>query len=200
MTKVKKLWFAFWIRVAYVLHLRGPAVKLQRWLKREHRARRSELIKAQSPADIRQYAVDNDYEWRKDETRVGGWMMPLDWVTEPEVFQARLEDSVPKDGDCDDYHFWFASCLKEVESVDEVIMLSVGYPGGGHTVCVYRQGTEWYLVNYKIQPIPGPMDAPKIIAEWGTDAPKTPEVLWYVFESMEDLWTARAISPKVLPA
>jgi hypothetical protein len=200
MLKLKKKWFSFWINVAFLLRLRWPAVKWQRWLKKEHKAKRSKLITAETPEDIRQYALDNKYKWRPDQVRVAGKFLPLDWVTDPEVFQARLEDEVPKDGDCDDYHFWFASVLETLDSVDEVIMASVGYPGGGHTVCGFLRHGKKYLVNYKIQEIDNFDDIPQIIAEWGTDAPKEPAVLWYVFESMEKKWTAMAVGPKKLNA
>lgn len=198
MLKLKQKWFSFWISLAFALRLRGASILLQRWLKKEHKAKRAELLRAANPADIRQYALDHKYTWRKDATRVGGIMIPLDWVSEPEVFQARLEDAHPSDGDCDDYHFWFASCLKLIPSVDEVLLVSVGYPGGGHTVCAYRQGEQKYLVNYGIQPIDSFDAIPSVIARWGVDDGKEPDVLWYAFESMKEPFTALAVGPKTL--
>jgi hypothetical protein len=187
----------FFIKLAYLLRLRGPANSFQRWLKKEHKAPRVKLLEASTPQQIRDFAKEHGYKWRKDATRVGGWVLPLDWVTHPEVFQAKLkQDPYPGgDGDCDDYHNWFAACLRKIPSVEKVYVVSSGYPGGGHTTCCYKQDGKWYHVNYKIAEIDNPNDIPDIVAVWGTDAPKKPKVTFYVFEHAYPQWKAAATGP-----
>jgi hypothetical protein len=159
---------------------------------------RSRLFEGKTPNEIRDYATSNGYKWRRDETRVGGWLMPLDWVTHPEVFQAKLEQSPYPggDGDCDDYHNWFAACLSKLPSVQRVYIVSSGYPGGGHTTCCFKQNGAWYHVNYNIAPIGDPNKIPQIVADWGDRKHKKGnEVTFYVFEHAYPQWKAVAIGP-----
>lgn len=192
-------WFSFWIKLAYKLGLRKWSIKRQRELTGEKKDERVDrLLEVATPGEIRAFAQAHKYTWRPDATRVAGKVFPLDWVSEPEVFQWRLEqDPFPEgDGDCDDYHYWFAHCLLSVPGIirENVVMCSVGYPGGGHTTCAYKYKDRWFHVNYKISEIDDPNDIPRIVAEWGTDAPKEPKVLWYVFEDLE--FNPLAIGPK----
>lgn len=190
-------WYSFWIKLAYKLGLRRWANNRQRALTGENKDQRvDKLLEVATPGEIRAYAKHHNYKWRKDATRIGGKAWPLDWVSEPEVFQWRLEqDPFPEgDGDCDDYHAWYAACLTKVPNVDKVILCSTGYPGGGHTTCAFKYKGDWFHVNYSVAKINDPNDIPRIVAEWGTDAPKEPKVLWYVFEDLD--FNALAIGPK----
>ena len=85
--------------------------------------------------------------------------------------------------------------LSRMDGVDRVWPLSVGYPGAGHTVCVFRYTGTWYLLNYKIQAIDDPNEAPMLVAEWGTKAPAVPAVEWFVFETLDPPWRPAAIGP-----
>ena len=77
----------------------------------------------------------------------------LDAKLEPKLTQ---DEYAGGDGDCDDYHNWFAACLRLVPKVEDVMLVSSGYKGGGHTTCCYRMDGQWYHVNYKITPIDSP--------------------------------------------
>lgn len=118
------------LRLVYLFGLRGPSNNFQRRLAGEGKLPRVALLEADSPRAITAYAKAHRYVWRKDATRVGKKiMMPLDWVTHPEVFQAKLEqDPYPGgDGDCDDFHNWVAACLLKIPTVEKVYVVSSGY-------------------------------------------------------------------------
>ncbi len=196
---MKQWWFGLWISLAYALRLRGLFNSLQRRLKGEHNLPRAELFKAKTPQEIRDFATSNGYTWRPDETRIGGWRMPLDWVTHPKVFQAKLEsDGYPEgEGDCDDYHNWFAACLRLVPGVSRVLVVSSGYPGGGHCTCAYELDGQKYWVNYRIQEIDDFNDIPQLTADWANERKgEGNDVTFYVFERAYPKWEAVAIGPK----
>jgi len=174
-----RLWFGFWIRLVYLLRLRNIINVFQRWLK-ERKAEKSHLRDFDSPENMVNYAR-TFFDWRRDETRVGGIVFPLDWISHPEVFERRLEKRENLDGDCDDYAAYCCAHLKKM-GID-AWLCSVGYPGGGHTVCCYEHNGKKYLINYKLQEIQDFNDVPQIIAEWGTRKNgKEPKVYWYLFE------------------
>lgn len=191
---MKVKWYSFWIRLAYFLRLRGVFNNLQRWLKGEHDAPRSPLLRFDTPDELRRY-VHERFVYRLDQARVGGIAFPLDWITEAEVFQARLENRSNIDGDCDDYHNWFARCLQTMTGVSKVYLLSLGYVGGGHTVCVYKYGKNWFLCDYKIYPLNDPNNAPMKVAARRTKDKDDPSVSFFVFESIDPEFRAVAIGP-----
>lgn len=190
---MRQAWYGFWIRLAFLLRLRGLSVRLQRWLKRETKAPRAPLESFPRPEAIEEY-VSSRFEYRDDETRIGGWTVPLDWVTDPEVFQARLDSDEKRDGDCDDFAFWVANVLLDVPGVEVVYLVSAGFPGGGHTFCVYRYHGGWFLFDYRISELRNPNDAPERIAHryFGEGT----EVYWYAFETVEPPWRLAATCPK----
>lgn len=177
-----KYWYAFWIWLAYALRLRKPWNNINRWLW-DRKTPEAEPPSFSTPQEMVDYAQVR-FNWRKDATRIGGWLMPLDWVTKPSKFQYKLENGYSEDGDCDDYHTWIYDRL--VDMGYKPMMCSVGYPGGGHAVTVFRDEYGWWLVNYRLQKIADPMEVPQIIAEWGTDAPEEPKVHWYIFDTYPD--------------
>lgn len=192
-TTFKRVWFSFWIHLAYLLRLRRPFNSFQRWWK-ERGAEKSPLFLADHPLDVLRFAKEHKFEWREDATRIGGWTVPLDWVSDPRVFQARLEkDPFPEgDGDCDDYHYWFATCVSKIPGVGRVVLCSSGFRKGGHTTCAYEWEGGWWLVNYEVSRIDDPNDIPRIVAEWARG--EGAESLWHVFEDLE--FNALAIGPK----
>lgn len=197
----------FGILLGYVFG--GFPRRAANWLQRrgngEHKAERRPLptsaeyegTRLETPEQLEAYAQKH-FKYRRDSGRLGGFVYPLDYVTEPEVFQARLESGAVRDGDCDDYHHWFARCLEQLENPPtEVLALSSGFRRakgatdadgnklprqGGHTTCVYLQGGNWYHVNYRIRLVENPNDAPRLVAEKHGD-PSDPRVPWYVFET-----------------
>jgi hypothetical protein len=194
------IWLAYWLPFGRYLNFRGIGNAIQRRWKREHKDDRSELFRGKKPQSIRDFAVESKYKWREDATRVGKKKLLLDWVSHPKVFQARMEkDPFPQgDGDCDDYHNWFAACLRLVPGTDNVMVVSVGYPKGGHTVCAYAYEGKKYLVNYRIQEIADFNEIPDIIAKWGTKKKEgvEPKVTFYVFEKAYPQWKLMACGPK----
>lgn len=191
-------WYGFWIRIAYALRLRGFVVRIQRRIKGERKAPREALPQFATPEDLETY-IRARFEYRRDQTRVGGFMLPLDWVTHEEVFHARLLDPELPDGDCDDYAFFVARALLLISGVSDVLLLSSGYKGGGHTTCVYRYKSNWYLFNYKIQLIDDPNNAPQLVSNWGSRRDARPaKTNFYVFEYVDDnrMWRPAAICPK----
>lgn len=172
------------IRAAYALNLRTWANKRQRELTGEVDAERTPLPSFDAPAALEEYALSR-FEYRKDSGKLGGLVYPLDWITEPEVFHARLLDGEVDDGDCDDFHAFVAACLELIPSVREVYLLSSGFRRRkGHTSCVYRQGEQWYLFDYEIEPIDDPNDAPRRVA-LTYSKPTSDHVPWYVFETTD---------------
>lgn len=131
--------------------------------------------------------------YRLDTGNFFGVKFPLDWPTDPEVFQARLDAEDGKDGDCDDYHTWAAHALSLVSGVESVFILSCIYEGGGHTVCVFKYLGDWFLFNYRIILIESPNKAPEMVAKWANRKDGTLQA--YVFENLEPAWTAAAIGP-----
>jgi hypothetical protein len=181
-------WYGFWVRIAYALRLRRGANRLQRWLKGEPKAPRKALPLFSAVEDVDRYARKQRYKWRTDASRVGGILLPLDWISDPEVFQARLEQPSPSgdgDGDCDDRHFWAAHCYARIEGVQNVMLCSTGFAGGGHTTCAFLLNGQWYHDNYGLSPIDDPNDIPQIVARRHTPEGKKVRVIFYVFEDLE---------------
>jgi hypothetical protein len=149
----------------------------------------------EKPTDLVAYATAR-FRYRKDQGRIGGWVFPLDWITDPEVFQARLEnlDNPARDGDCDDYHYWAATALSKIHGVDRIHLLSTGYRGGGHATVIYRYYQSWYHLDYRIYSISDPNRAPMQVADRYGDG----SVLFWVFESFDRPWRAVAIYPERL--
>ncbi|MHA1572984.1 MAG: hypothetical protein ACTSX8_03235 [Alphaproteobacteria bacterium] len=193
----KQRWYRFWLQAAYALHLRWPATLVQRWIKGELNAPKAKLKIFDTPQGVVDYAQSR-FHYRADTGRVGGLVFPLDWVTHPEVFQARLDDKTVADGDCDDYHYWAANVLSLIEGVDRVYLLSSGYPGGAHATVVLRYRGRWMLLDYRLHDIADPNVAPIKVAK--IHAHGSTEVPWYVFESVWNPWRAAAIGPDRIEA
>lgn len=190
----KQRWYWFWLKVAFWLRLRWPVIKLQRWIKGEHKAPRREVMTFETPSKLVGYATAR-FKYRKDQGRIGGWVFPLDWVTDPEVFQARLEgEGEPRHGDCDDYHFWAATALAKIRGVSDIYLVSTGYKGGGHATVVYRYFGAWYHLDYRIYSISDPHRAPQQVADRYGDG----SIMFWVFESFDRPWRAAAIYPERL--
>lgn len=154
------------IRLYFWTKLRILVNAVQRLWKKEPWEKKTPLPKFDTPKDVETY-VRARFQYRLDQTRIGKWTIPIDYVTHPEVFQTRLEDEVQVDGDCDDFHFWVAQVLTQnVHGVEWAYPLSVTWKGGGHTTCLYKYKGLVYLFNYDIE---GPLeveDAPRCVLEW----------------------------------
>lgn len=185
---------------------RERANRIQRRLAGEHNAPRAELPGFISPEEIEAYARAR-FDWRKDELktsgRIGGFMVPLDWISDPEVFQHRLAREAVADGDCDDYHWWFAECLDRLPAeagVRDVMLVSssLGWTGG-HTSCVYRvEDDGWYHVDYEIRRIPDPFAVPNDVAQRYADTEAEEVVQWWVMETLDNEAYAIGNLPKLL--
>jgi len=192
---MEKWWYGILLRSAYALRLRYPAIWAQRWWMGENKAPRSPLPMFNTPEAIVEYA-QNRFRYRSDQGKLGGWMYPLDWITHPEVFQHRLENDQDRDGDCDDYHWWAASCLAKIPDVTTIYLLSSGYDGDkGHATCVFEYRGSWKHLDYRIYPLSDPNDAPLEVAKRYTRGGRRVDVPWYVFESQSNPWRAVAIGP-----
>lgn len=197
---MKRAWYSFWLRVAFALRLRWPSIWLQRWIKGELKAPKKPIPDFETPHEAAAYAGER-FQYRLDMGRLGGLVFPLDWITDPEVFQARLEEGTAKDGDCDDYHYWAAVAVSKIEGVDSVYLLSSGYPGGAHTTAVFRYKGNWLHFDYSIYPLHDPNEAPAAVAKRYTKAADgDPEVVFYVFETLDPPWRAKAIGPDKVPS
>lgn len=177
MEKVKN----YLIRAFYWLKLRVLLINIQRVLTGENTRRRTVLPSFNKPIDIERY-INSKFKYRLDTIKILNKTIPLDWVSEPEVFQAKLINVKDYDGDCDDYHYWVATCLSRTAGVSDVMMVSIVWAGGGHTVCVYSYEKEWYLFNYRIFRIDSPNDVPSLVLE--RHAPES-EIRFYVFEDLK---------------
>ena len=194
------IFLAYWLPAGPWLNFRGIGNSLQRWLKGETKMPREDLVECKTPQQIRDHALYHGYKWRKDATRLGGKVFPLDWVTHPKVFQWKLtQDPYPQgDGDCDDYHNWFAACLRLLPpeaNISRVMVVSSGYPGGGHTTCAYEQNGRKHHVNYRIREIADFNDIPQIVADWSDKEATGVPVTFYVFEAAYPKWKALAVGP-----
>jgi hypothetical protein len=179
------------LRIVYALRLRSAFIWLQRRFKGEHKETRTPVRNFASPDELARFARPR-FQYRKDYGEIFGVRFPLDWPTDPEVFQTRLDSKKNVDGDCDDYHVWAAVALSLIDGVQKVYILSTIYTGGGHTCCVFKFNGNWFLLNYGIESIDDPNDAPAKVADWATENPK---IYAYVFENVEPAWSAAAIGP-----
>lgn len=133
--------------------LRWPAIKLQRLINGESGALRSTLPHFLSISAAIDYAKPK-FAYRRDKTRLGPISLHTDWISDPEVFQARLDDSLTLDGDCDDYHAWIAACALKINGVERASLLTVIYEDGGHTVALIRmKDGDTFMVNYNLMMI-----------------------------------------------
>lgn len=137
------------------LRLRWPVIWVQRLLQ-ERGAPRSPLPSLDHPMALTMYSNEQGFDWRPDATRIGRKAIGLDWISHPEVFQARLKSGSETDGDCDDWHFWAAQLLREMESVEDVYLVSSMWDGGGHTFAMYSTATDIVLMDY----------APQVVGSW----------------------------------
>lgn len=191
---------SMWLRVAYALRLRGPFIRAQRWLAGENNAPKKPLPFLPTPEAVQAYMMSR-FQYRPDEFRLfnSGITIPLDWVSDPEVFQYRLESETLKDGDCDDIHFWAANMLLRVPEVVRVYLLSSGFRTGAHTTVVFqRDSRSWWHLDYHLYQLDDPNDAPLKVAERYTDPSVPIEVVFYLFETVNPPWRAAAIGPDKL--
>lgn len=188
---------AIWL--FFALGLRARVNNVQRWLAGEKNAPRKPLPDFDTPEELERYA-QRRFQYRKDSVAAKGALglgVPLDWYTDPEVFQERLETGAVLDGDCDDYHWWFATCLERIPEVDAVMVLSSGFKGepipilglpylNGHTTCVFRRKSKWYLVDYTISLLGDePWNAPEVVAlRYSADG--SDDVLFAAFERLNN--------------
>jgi hypothetical protein len=199
---LKIYWFGFWIRVAYLLGLRRLSCWAGRWLAGDNKVKKTELPKFDDLEHVESY-FDDLFQYRYDkiliEVKKGATIfLPLDWVSDPRVFQTKLEDAKVKDGDCDDAHFWFAHAIQGMAGVEEVYLLSSGWPGGAHATTVFRFFGQWLHFDYRIYELEDPMDAPAKVAERYTKGgAKSQRVTFWNFERVTPTsWEPAAICPK----
>jgi len=197
---MKAAWFSFWLRVFYGLRLRGPVTKFFRWLTGESTAPRKGLYHLPTPEAALDYVMDR-FRYRADEIRLRkcNIAIPVDWVSDPEVFQARLEANEKDHGDCDDIHMWAAVMLSSMREVTKVYLLSSGFQGGAHTTAVFqRMDGSWWHFDYNLYRLQDPNEAPLRVAERYTAQYVPVRVTFYVFETIDPPWRAVAISPTKL--
>ena len=182
-----RAWYWFWIGVLYGLRLRRPLNSLQRRLQKERSEARLPLADLRTLDGLRAHLKPFDY--RKDGSRIAGFFFPMDYVSDPEVFEARLRSGAVADGDCDDFAHYAATQLKRMGH--DAYHVTIGYQGGGHVACVYRgkgDGT-WYLMNYQtVTYLEHPQDAEEHLLKWATarrtrkHEKGTAKSRWLVFE------------------
>lgn len=178
-----RAWYRFLVWALFALRLRRPLNNLQRWLAGEHKAQRLPLASLYSVAGLLNHL--DGFEYRKD--RIGG--IAADWVTDPEVFEARLA-TPGADDDCDGYHHYCAVQLGKMLEIDCAYHVSIGYKGGGHIACVYRDDTgRWWLLNYQTRTaLVSPYDAEDVLLEWasrGGSRDVGERAKWFFFEDTE---------------
>lgn len=200
---LKIYWFGFWIRIAYLLGLRRLSCAVGRWLSGENKVKKTELPKFESLEEIESYFSDL-FQYREDKVQIqvnkgAAIVFPLDWVSDPRVFQTRLEDSKTRDGDCDDAHFWFANVIQGMQGVEDVYLLSSGWPGGAHATVVFRHFGQWLHFDYKIRDLENPMDAPEAVAARYSGGKGSQKVTFWNFERVTPTsWKPAAICPTEL--
>lgn len=169
---------AWIIWLAFALRLRRPLNHFQQWRAGEHKAPRSPLPRFDRPESAVRWARAH-FAHRKDKSV--GRFGAVDWSTEPEVFQARLESFSPGAGDCDDYHQWCAEVLTRIPEVEDVLRLSLWTWERGHTVCVYLFDGHWWLVDYDLYRV----DSPKAALENVARRREYGELDGWVFETVD---------------
>lgn len=119
------------------------------------------------PTQIIEHVEQHGFQYRADATRIGGRFIPLDWITHPEVFEARLRTDQTRDGDCDDWHFYALTLLDRMTLVERAFLLSIMWHdddgAAGHTTCVFQSGEQWFLMDYQIIPLDDPRDAVELV-------------------------------------
>jgi hypothetical protein len=150
------------IYVFYFFNLRRISIIVQRFLAGEYHDPTRKLPTPDETTTLEQPQGAIDYirhvgpfQYRLDQYKILNWFLPLDWVTDPEVFHARLASADVRDGDCDDYHYFVATLLSDVPDVSDVLLHSIVWDGdsgvNGHTVCSYTYADQRWLVDYTIQ-------------------------------------------------
>lgn len=187
---IARAWFGFWIWLFYALRLRRPWNSVVRWAL-ERNAPRESLAAVRSPGDVA--LALSGWRWRRDGTRVGGLFVPIDYVSHPEVVQARLLSGESTDGDCDDAHHYAAVQLARCWGVGRVLHISIGYKDGGHLAVVYEYRDCWWLLNYGrvTQLVGGPNSAVGPLLRWA-QRPEDERPRWLYFE---DPTTLRRVRP-----
>lgn len=179
---ILRLWYGFWIWLLFALRLRKPFNDLQRRLAGEHKAPRKPLAEVSHPGELREHL--KGFDWRRDTFNVGKFRVFADFVSHPQVFEARLADPDTEDGDCDDFGHYAATQLLKMEHVSQAYAVSVGYPGGGHIACVYEFRDVWYLMNYfEITRMDDPLAAGALLMKWAGHTGKKPR--WLFFEDVD---------------
>ena len=162
---------------------------IMRLLTGELWAKREPVLKFDTPQDVCEY-VKAHFAYRGDEF-IGA---KSDWITDPEVMQARL-NSPDKDGDCDDIHTWACAALALVPGVSRVVLLEVGFgkaTKGAHAVAVYTYDDRCWLFDYTERwPLGSYDDGPANIARRYGD--KSGTVRWWVWKQAPPDWTPIAI-------
>jgi len=204
MTMLKRVWFGLWIRVAFLLNLRKLSCGFMRWWSGERNEKRAKLPRFSSPSELQTYVM-NRFQYRKDQFELkvfkNRWLFMCDWVTDPEVFQARLEDRITRDGDCDDIHFWAAHALLDVPGVTEVYLLSSGFIGGAHATTVFKHEGQWRHLDYNLYNLKDPNSAPDAVTDRYTKGGKPKETTFWSFERVtHSSWKPAAIVPMKLPS
>jgi len=152
-------------------------------------AKREPVPKFETPAAMESYIRAN-FAYRADEF-VG---LKSDWITDPEVMQARLNNP-EKDGDCDDIHTWACAALALIPGVTEVLLLEVGFgkkTKGAHAVVVYTYVGGHWVFDYKIMALnEGYNAAPAHVARRYGD--KSGTVRWWVWKKAPPDWTPLAV-------
>jgi hypothetical protein len=199
MSTVKCWWFGFWIRIAYWLNLRKLVCYFWRsWFKENQRR---PLPMFTTPEELQQYMMSRfQYRYDRLEASFMGrrFLFPIDWVSDPEVFQARIEDPAIKDGDCDDIHMWAAAILSRMPGIEKVYLLSSGFQGGGHATVVFFAAGHWRHLDYNLYELLNPNAAMDGVVQRYTKGDRPKEVTFWVFERVRnwpETWKPEAICP-----
>ena len=198
-------WYGFWLRVAFTLGLRKLTCKFMRRWKGEHKEKRTPVMLFESPEAIAAY-ISHYFQYRHDTIVLllnkRRYVFPVDWVTDPEVMQTRLENCLVEDGDCDDIHFWAARALCTVPGVSEIYLLSSGFNGGAHATTVFKYFGEWKHIDYRLYDLHGdPMQATIDVALRCTKEGREHTISFWCFEKVtEDSWEPAVLCPDKLEA
>lgn len=177
-----RAWSIVIIMLTRLFHfLRRPAIWIVREISGENGQPQKALPAFTTLADITDYARDR-FVYRIDSIGLFGHALKLDWITDPLVFQAKLNEAITPDGDCDDYHAWVCACALRVPHVKRASLLTAIYATGGHAVSLIEfDDGSLTMINYQTHtPVLSVKHAANLVAKWGTRDAQATAKRWLV--------------------
>lgn len=180
--------YMFGIWLVYVTNMRKHWNTFMRWKKGERNAPELPLKDVYTVRELLDHL--KPFQYRLDKG---------DYVSKPTVFEHRLASETRRDGDCDDIAHYQATQLKRLFTVQDSVVVSVGYTTTklvswlpfkktkGHMACAFLLDSgQWNLMNYQeVIALSDLKDAERALLEWAERKYGAVESRWFYAETTE---------------